>query len=143
VELDLERHLHVADISVRGKDFDIKSTAQNKELTTAIHEAIEKLDIQARRAKTRLKGRKRHGDEIKASAEWTEDILEPASDGAGEPRIVAHETIPVKPMSIDEAMMQLEETKDDFIVFLNASNERVNVLYRRRDKNMGLITPEI
>jgi len=77
------------------------------------------------------------------SAEWSEDILEPESVASGEPRIVAHQNIPVKPMTVEEAMLQLQETSDDFIVFLNASNDRVNVLYRRRDKNLGLITPEI
>ena len=58
VEVDQERHLYIADLFVKGKDFDIKSTSQNKDLTTAIQDAIDKLEIQARRAKTRLKDHK-------------------------------------------------------------------------------------
>jgi len=138
VEIEQERHLFVADLFVRGKDFDIKSTSQNKDLTTAIQDAVDKLDIQARRAKTRLKGRKRGGERG-----WSEEVLEPESVAAGEPRLVSTETIPIKPMSIEEAMMQLEGSGQEFIVFLNSSSDRVNVLYRRRDNNLGLITPEL
>jgi len=142
VEVAQERHLYVADLFVKGKDFDIKSTSQNKELTTAIQDAVDKLEIQARRAKARLKSHKR-GAEPKLTSDWSEEVLEPESVAAGEPHIVTTETIPVKPMSIDEAMLQLEESNLEFIVFLNASNDKVNVLYRRRDHNLGLITPEL
>ena len=46
VEVDQERHLYVADIFIKGKDFDIKATTQNKELTSAIQEAVDKLEMQ-------------------------------------------------------------------------------------------------
>lgn len=143
VEIAQERHLYVADLFIKGKDFDIKSTSQNKELTTAIQDAIDKLEIQARRAKARLKRPKRGADTGRAQEGWAEDVLEPESVASGEPVIVKRSTIPIKPMTIDEAMIQLEESANEFIVFLNASNDRVNVLYRRRDNNLGLITPEL
>ena len=143
VEVEQERHLYVADLSIKGKDFDVKSTSQDKDLTAAIQDAIDKLEIQARRAKTRLKGRKRQAAEVKEAPAWAEEVLEADSVGSGEPRIVSTTSIPVKPMSIEEAMLQLEELKSDFIVFRNSTNDKVNVLYRRSDKNLGLITPEL
>ena len=142
VEVGQERHLFVADLSIKGKDFNIQATSQNKDLTTAIQDAIDKLEIQARRAKTRLKdhkGRQGRG----AYPEWSVDVIESESAAAGEPRIVEQSSIPVKPMSIEEAVMQLEESNDDFFVFRNSANNKVNVLYRRPDKNLGLITPEL
>jgi putative sigma-54 modulation protein len=142
VELAQERHLFAVDVFIKGKDFDIRSTVQNKDLTTAIHEAIDKLEMQARKAKSRLKDNKRHAEAVKESPDWSEDVLEPDSVAAGEPVIVTRTPIPVKPMTIDEAMMQLQGSGNDFIVFRNASSDRVNVLYRRRDHNLGLITPE-
>jgi putative sigma-54 modulation protein len=142
VEIEQERHLYVADLFIKGKDFDIKSTSQNKELTTAIQDAIDKLEIQARRAKARLKRPKR-GSEARDEGGWSVDVIEPQSGASGEPVIVKRSTIPIKPMTIDEAMMQLEDSSNEFIVFLNASSDRVNVLYRRRDNNLGLITPEL
>jgi len=144
VEIEQERHQYIADIFVKGKDFDLKSTARSKELTTAIQEAVDKLEMQARRAKTRLKGRRRQSLESRdATGGWNVDVLERESIGDGEPRIVRTSTIPIKPMTIEEAVLQLEESRYEFIVFRNASNDKVNVLYKRRDNNMGLITPEI
>ncbi len=142
VEVGQERHLFVADLFVKGKDFDIKSTSQNKDLTAAIQEAIDKLEMQARRAKTRLKDHKRGTEPREAPQDWSEEVIEPESVASGEPHIVSRTSIPIKPMTIDEAMLQLERSGADFLVFLNASNDRVNVLYRRRDNNLGLITPE-
>ncbi len=144
VEVEQERHLYVADIFVKGKDFDIKSTSQNKELTGAIQDAVDKLEMQARRAKARLKDRKRHAPEPAPRAEgWSVDVIERDSVGGGEPRIVETSSIPIKPMTIDEAVLQLESSDDAFLVFRNASNDKINVLYRRRDSNLGLITPEL
>jgi putative sigma-54 modulation protein len=145
VEVGQERHLYVADLSVKGKDFNIQATSQHKDITTAIQDAIDKLEIQARRAKTRLKDHK--GRQGRAAApDWP--AAEPAEEaevigGSDRPRIVERRRIPVKPMSLEEAVMQLEESSDDFLVFRNSGNDTVNVLYRRSDRNMGLITPEL
>ncbi len=141
VEISQERHLYVADLFVKGKDFDIKSTSQNKDLTTAIHDAIDKLEIQARRAKTRLKDHK--GRPARVEPGWNVDVIESESAATGEPRIVEQSSIPIKPMSIEEAVMQLEESTEDFFVFRNSANDKVNVIYRRPDNNLGLITPEL
>jgi len=144
VEVEQERHLHVVDISVRGKDFVVQSTAQNKDMTAAIQEAVDKLEIQARRAKARLKDhKKRAGSEAKTDQGWSVDVLERESIASGgEPRIVERSSITIKPMSIEEAVLQLDDSSQEFLVFRNSSNDRVNVLYRRQDKNLGLITPE-
>lgn len=139
VELGQERHLFTADIFINGKDFDIKSTARAKELTAAIQEAVDKLENQASRAKTRLKERKRGAD---GGSGWQVEVLEPASVRSGTPRIVKTSTIPIKPMTVEEAALQLEGSKSDFIVFRNAATDKINVLYRRKDENLGLITPE-
>lgn len=141
LEVEQERHLYVTDLLVRGKDFDIKSTSQNKDLTTAIQDAIDKLEIQARRAKTRLKDHKSRQGRGEAAIAEPEPEAEAVGAG-GEPRIVEHSSITVKPMSVEEAVMQLEKSTGDFLVFRNSANDAINVLYRRADRNLGLITPE-
>lgn len=142
VELAQERHLYAADIFINGKDFDIKSKAQAKELTGAIQEAVDKLENQASKAKTRLKDRKRAGEASEMTAGWSVDVLERESVRTGTPTIVRTSTIPIKPMTVEEAALQLEDSRSEFIVFRNAATDRINVLYRRKDKNFGLITPE-
>jgi len=141
VEVDQERHLNVVEFFVRGKDFDLQSKGQNKEITAAVQEAIDKLEIQARRAKGRLKDHKARPRETEAT--WSVDVIEPESAASGSPRVVETISIPVKPMSIEEAVLQLEESTNDFLVFRNSTNDRVNVIYRRSDNHLGLITPEL
>jgi len=141
LEVEQERHLFVADLAVRGKDFAVKSTSQNKDLTTAIQDAIDKLEIQARRAKTRLKDHKSRGGRSEPTLEPAEGP-EPEPAPAGEARIVERSTITVKPMSVEEAVMQLERSSNDFLVFRNSSSDAINVLYRRAGQDLGLITPE-
>jgi len=143
LEIGQERHLYNADLFVKGKDFDVHATGQNKEVTAAIQEAVDKLEMQARKAKTRLKEHKqRHGAESRTDKDWSLDVLESESISSGQPRIVARSRIPVKPMSIEEAVLQMDGSGDVFLVFRNSANDRVNVVYRRDDKNLGLITPE-
>ncbi|MFH1177920.1 MAG: sigma 54 modulation/S30EA ribosomal C-terminal domain-containing protein, partial [Acidobacteriota bacterium] len=60
----------------------------------------------------------------------------------GQPRVVETRAVPVLPMTVEEAALQLEGSSEDFIVFREASSDRLNVLYRRRDHTYGLVTPE-
>jgi len=144
LEVELERHLHVVDLSIKGKDFDVQATAQNKDMMAAIQDAVDKIEIQARRAKARLKDhKKRAGSGAKLDQGWSVDVFERDSMTSGQPRIVERSSIPIKPMSVEEAVLQLDDSQYDFLVFRNASTDKVNVLYRRDDKNLGLITPEL
>jgi len=140
IEIAQERHLHVVDILLKGKNYDVKATASHKEMTTALHEAIEKLEIQARRLKARLKDHKRHHSDERA---WDVDVIEAESAASGSPQIVETSTIPIKPMNIEEAVLQLEKSDELFFVFFDATSEKINVLYRRSDNNLGLIKPDL
>ena len=70
-------------------------------------------------------------------------MLEPHTVAGGEPRIVERSSIPIKPMSVEEAVMQLDSSEQSFLVFRNSATDKVNVLYRRDDSHLGLITPEL
>ncbi len=58
-------------------------------------------------------------------------------------RVIKSSLLQIKPMTIEEAALQLEGSKNDFVVFRDAVNDRVSVLYKRRDDNYGLIAPEL
>jgi putative sigma-54 modulation protein len=144
VEVSQERHLYEVDLFVKGKDFDIKSTTQHKELSAAMQDGVDKLEIQARRAKARLKDHKGRGGELRMEPDWELEVLDAATASSGRPEIVERSTIPIKPMSVEDAILELEKGSDQFLVFRNANTDRINVLYRRSsDNNLGLITPEI
>ena len=59
-----------------------------------------------------------------------------------EPKVVRHKTFPVRPMSVEDAGMQMELLGHDFFVFVNADTDRTNVLYQRKDGGLGLLEPE-
>ena len=143
VEVAQERHLYKVDLFVKGKDFDIQASAQHKELSAALQEGVDKLEIQARRAKTRLKDHKPRGGELKKVQDWEVEVFESDTESSGPPRIVERSSIPIKPMSVEDAILQLEKSPDQFVVFRNARTDRINVLYKRSDKQLGLITPEL
>jgi putative sigma-54 modulation protein len=95
----------------------------------------------------------RHLEETVLRWEWV-DGLEEASEtesatkgspesetNLSEPSVIHSEKYPVKPMFIDEAVLQIEMSSKQFLVFLNAKTERVNVIYRRKNGDFGLIEP--
>ena len=63
----------------------------------------------------------------------------PAAPG---PRIVRATRYAVKPMSVEDAALRLDAVDDSFVVFRNADDDAVNILYRRKDGNIGLIEPD-
>jgi putative sigma-54 modulation protein len=70
------------------------------------------------------------------------EVLERESVGGGTPpRIIKSSRLEIKPMSLDEAALQLDASKNDFLVFRDAASDRVSVLYKRKDSNYGLIVP--
>ena len=63
-------------------------------------------------------------------------------EGHPEPSIIKTGTFDVKPMSVDEAVMQMDLLEKEFLVFTDSTSEEINVVYRRRDGNYGLIVPQ-
>ena len=100
--------------------------------------AAEKLERQLKRYKERMVGRGR-----KTKREVPEIDTEPVMDFPDpEAEIVKVKRFAVKPMTPDEATMQMEMLNHNFFVFLNPETEQVNVIYKRGDGNYGLIEPE-
>jgi len=146
VTLEVEKYRHVADLHVAHRLGVLQATEETTgDMHEAINAAVDKLEKQARRSRKKLTGRKRRAarnGEVGPGA-WPLDVLERGSVGAGgEPRIVKSTRLEIKPMSLEEAALQLETSRNDFLVFRDATNDRVSVLYKRKDANYGLIVPE-
>jgi putative sigma-54 modulation protein len=63
-------------------------------------------------------------------------------DEHGAPEVIRSRRVPAKPMSVEEAVMQMDLTNNEFFVFRNAATETLSVIYRRKDGNYGLIEAE-
>ncbi|MEZ5331298.1 MAG: ribosome-associated translation inhibitor RaiA [Thermoanaerobaculia bacterium] len=143
--LTLERgkHGHLVDLHVAHRFGVLQGHEEAEDLFDAVHDVVEKVEKQARRERKKFLDKRRRAARPDGEAEWPVDVLDRASVGSGSrPRIVKSTAISIKPMTLDEAALQLEGSRNDFIVFRDAANQKVSVLYKRRDANYGLISPE-
>ncbi len=146
VILEVEKYRHSAEvILVCSNHITISGCEETNDMYAAIDAVVDKVARQMRKYKTRLmrKHRPRHDivhhlEEHVIESEPVE--LDGDENGAHHP-IVRSERYPVKPMFIDEAVLQLEMSHRQFLVFLNARSTRMNVLYRRKSGDFGLIEP--
>ena len=112
----------------------IEKFRHSEEMYSAIDMVLDKLEGQIKKSKQ--KGRK-----YRSKGRTGAMLSEQVSDMDGDrPRVRVHH-IEFKPMDVDEAVMQMDLIKDTFLVFTNARTESVNVLFRQKDGNYGLIQP--
>jgi putative sigma-54 modulation protein len=139
VILSVTKYRHQAEINIHASHFDISAQESTGDLYSAIDLAVDKVEAQLRRHKDRIndrKGRQSASAEIPGEAS-SGDEPEPTSAAT----VVESHEIPAKPLSVEDAILQLELKHADFLVFRDSTTEQVSVLYRRRDGNYGLITP--
>jgi putative sigma-54 modulation protein len=143
VTLDIEKHRHIAEIHIAHRLGVLQATEETDGLLVdAINLAVDKAARQARRARKKLVDRRHRTD--RNGHRWPLEVLDRASVGAGAaPRVIESTHLSIKPMTLDEAALQLEGVKEGFVVFRDATTQRVSVLYRREDNHYGLIAPEL
>jgi len=146
VILDVEKYRHIAEVVLHcNNHITIDASAETSDLYASIDEAVAKIAQQMRKHKTRIM--RQHRPRRAQIRVIEEQILADEVGGdqegdAAEPLVVQTEKYPVKPMFVDEAVLQLQmNASQQFVVFLNAKSEKVNVLYRRKQGNFGVIEP--
>lgn len=143
----------VVEVTVWCDGLVLRAEEHSEDMYTSIDRAAEKLDRQIRKYRTRLiekrrldESRRRRRTQRSAEAALQAgvaprmDTRSPARTAS--PGVVRIKRFAMKPMTADEAVMQLELLGHAFFVFRDAATEEVNVLYRRRDGDYGLIEPE-
>jgi putative sigma-54 modulation protein len=153
VVLQAEKYRNICEILITGKEHDVKSVQESDEsMQDAINRALDHVKRQAQKNRSTIRDHHRKdGGRNKASAgavtQWSVQVLDPGrlrKPGAkGVPRIVKTNQLPILPMTIEDAAESLDGSKNDFIVFRDLDNDRISVMYKRRDNNLGLIAPEI
>lgn len=142
VILTVEKHRHIAEITVKARLYSVVGVHETTDMYSSVLGAIEKIEKQAKKTKAKRNGSKRHADSLSHVTMNVLDRESVTSSGDGI-RVVKTRKFAVKPMSIEEAVQEIQESKDDFLVFRNAESESVNVIYRRNDGHIGLIEPEV
>jgi putative sigma-54 modulation protein len=103
---------------------------------SAIDLLVEKIESRVRRYKDKLVDHKRHGAKPESPAE-----TQAAHPEDRMPQIIKTKRFDLKPMQPEEAVMQMELLDKDFFIFSNIGSGQINVIYRRKDGNVGLIEP--
>ena len=141
--LEENKHRRTAEIHASHRFGSMQATEETDQMLDAINLAVDKIEKQARRSRKKAKGKKRR-QRKNGVEEWPMEILAPETVGKGDPpRIVESTQVPIKPMNLEQAAFELEGSDNQFVVFRDAESDQVTVLYRRRDDNYGLITPEL
>ena len=147
VELSVERNPkvernQVAELTVRTKGPVLRVREAAEDMYQAIDQAARKIERQAGRYRERRRRHRAPHETAPAPPPAIGDDETIESDDDGRPRIVKSKRFEMKPMTPEDATLQMDLLHHDFYVFRSATTGAVNVVYRRRDGQYGLIAPE-
>ncbi len=138
------QHRMTAQLTVRSRGKVLRAEERDQDLFAAIDLVAEKMQRQITRFKDRLYGRgQTRGGETVRVPEATELVAEAVAEAEPVGSIARTKTFSVTPMSPEEAIEQMELLGHDFFVFYNSDVDGINVLYRRRTGDYGLLQPEL
>jgi len=139
----VQRNQQIVEVQLDLDGVLLRAEERSPDIFTAIDGVAEKLEHQVTRFKGKLKSHKGRADAPTVAsllAELPEE--EEARPAEPLPTVLRRKRFQLKPMTTDEASLQMELLNHDFFAFQNAETEQVNVLYRRRDGNYGLLELE-
>lgn len=130
VTLSIEREEHVVEVTIPLNGVLLRAEERNREAFSAVDNVVDKLEKQIEKYRTKLLKRDKG------------EVVAESRSGNETPRIVRVKRFAIKPMSPEEATTQMDLLGHDFFVFANGDTGAVNVVYKRKDGNYGLIEPE-
>lgn len=157
VIMDIQKLDHRVEIILKVGHLKITSQASSPDMYASIDKAVDRLEAQILRYKSKLQDHHAKGHQVidmvvsvvnRPSAEdeelsdfESESLDRPGTDVLKPHQIVKQETRPLKILTYDEAIMKMELSGDVFLIFKNEENQKLNIIYRRKDDNYGIIEP--
>lgn len=137
VVVTLYKNRQTVEVTVSDNDMIYRAEDTQDEMNDALDKVVDILGRQLRKNKTRLSRRLRDN-----TADFT--AILPDEDIEDEEEFdIRYKTIPVKPISVEEAILQMNMLNHDFFVFINAETNETNVVYKRKGNTYGLLEPEV
>lgn len=137
--LSVEKNRHIIEVTIPFNGVILRGEEATEDMYTSIDNVVEKLERQIRKQKTRLERRVKDGSIRFENMLPFGDNEEELED---EIRIIKKKRFAIKPMSSEEAVLQMELLGHNFFVFTNSESEEVNVVYKRKHGDYGIIEPE-
>lgn len=154
VIMDIQRLDHRVEIILKVGNTKITSKAATTDMYISIDRAVDKLEAQILRYKSKLQDHHAKGHAVfnmnvnvlnpkDADEDLEEEVLGNDHEFARfKPhRLMKQESRPLKILTYDEAIMKMELSGDDFMLFKNEEDQKLKVIYRRKDENYGIIEP--
>jgi putative sigma-54 modulation protein len=148
ITLTLEKYRHRTEIVVHARgDKMLRGRGEGNGWTLSIRQAMEKVEQQVKKIKGKWTERKKSDTPRRTARAGGDGTGRGAGAEVAErettaPRVIRATRYAVKPMSVEDAALRMEETTEAFIVFRNPDSESVSIVYRRKDGNLGLIEPD-
>ena len=142
VVLSVEKYMHQADITIKAHGMLMRGKEKSEDMYSSIDRAVEKIERQVKRYKNKLTSHKpREGMTAKVKLNYLAAAEPPAEEASnGLPReIIESKELDARPMTLEEALMQMDLLDNDFLVFVNAKSGGMNVIYRKTEGRFGLI----
>lgn len=139
VILAAAKHRRTAEITLKWRDHTLVGVEETTDPLCSINGALDKVERQAVRLLQRKWTRKRRPGPTSAV---TLNVIKASRSEGHRSEIQTTEKMPVKPLSVEEAIETIEANAADLVVFRNTGTERVNIVYWRRDGRLVLIEPE-
>lgn len=139
VTMSVEGYRHIIEVTIPFDGIVVRGEESTDDMYASIDKVLDILERQIRKHRTRLERKIKKGAFKNDTPLFSPDV--PFEEGEL-PKIVRTKRFAIKPMDVEEATMQMELLGHSFFVFANAGSEEVNVVYKRKDGNYGLIEPE-
>ena len=134
VTMSVEKKRHIIEVTIAYAGGIIRGEEECGDMYAGIDNVVARLEKQIRHHRTKLEKALRYEDEP--------DEYDYDDEDDDEPHIVRVKRFSMKPMSVEEAALQMELLGHSFFVFTNDETEEMNVIYKRKDGNYGLIEAE-
>lgn len=155
VIMDIQKLDHRVEIILKAGNIKISSKASTTDMYVSIDQAVHKLETQILRYKSKLQDHHAKGhavlnmavnvltpQEIEEDLSFDEELGKDLDFNRFKPhRVVKQETRPLKILTYDEAVMKMELSGDMFMIFKNEADQKLKIIYRRKDENYGVIEP--
>lgn len=135
--IEVEKGRHRSEVIVKWRNETLAANTTLTDMYQSLSKTIDKIEKQALKLKNKIID-KHHKAKKVSRVSGGHDEVKPAPAA---PRIITAKRYAVKPMTEEEAVLHLNMDENQFLVFRNAENEKVSVIYRRKDGNYGLIQP--
>ncbi|MCG2820645.1 MAG: ribosome-associated translation inhibitor RaiA [Candidatus Atribacteria bacterium] len=140
VTLSVEKNRQIVEATLQARRALIRAEEETDDMYASIDKVVDKLERQIQKYKEKYFQKPHPGSERKGLVNEGANIEDSEPDRIT--KIVKTKRFAIKPMSVEEAAMQMDLLGHNFFVFANDDTNKVNVLYKRKDGNFGLIEPE-